>query len=92
MSDDIVTRLRSQRTNAVICEQAADAIEQLRSLNSSLAECLSRTESRVRLLRTELDNWRNTAGIMHQAFLDQDEETLLTAYFEACRPESEPTP
>jgi hypothetical protein len=30
MTDDIVTRLRGQRTNAVICEQAADEIERLR--------------------------------------------------------------
>lgn len=30
MSDDIVTRLRYQRTNGRICEQAADEIERLR--------------------------------------------------------------
>lgn len=30
MMDDIVTRLRGQRTNGVICEQAADEIEKLR--------------------------------------------------------------
>ena len=30
MMDDIVTRLRGQRTNGVICEQAADEIERLR--------------------------------------------------------------
>ena len=31
MSDDIVTRLRGQRTNSVICKQAADEIERLRA-------------------------------------------------------------
>ena len=30
MMEDIVTRLRGQRTNGVICEQAADEIERLR--------------------------------------------------------------
>ena len=47
MSDDIVTRLRGQRTNGVICEQAANEIERLRidcdkasALISKLAELL----------------------------------------------------
>jgi hypothetical protein len=31
MTDDIVTRLRGQRTNGVLCEQAADEIERLRA-------------------------------------------------------------
>ena len=31
MIDDIVTRLRGQRTNGVLCEQAADEIERLRT-------------------------------------------------------------
>ena len=31
MSEDIVTRLRGQRTNGVLCEQAADEIERLRA-------------------------------------------------------------
>ena len=30
MMDDIVVRLRGQRTNSVLCEQAADEIERLR--------------------------------------------------------------
>ena len=30
VTDDIVTRLRGQRTNSVLCEQAADEIEKLR--------------------------------------------------------------
>ena len=30
MSDDIVARLRGQRTNSVLCEEAADEIERLR--------------------------------------------------------------
>jgi hypothetical protein len=31
MTDDIVARLRGQRTNGVLCEQAADEIERLRA-------------------------------------------------------------
>lgn len=31
MTDDIVTRLRGQRTNGVLCNQAADEIERLRA-------------------------------------------------------------
>ncbi len=30
VTDDIVTRLRGQRTNSVLCEEAADEIERLR--------------------------------------------------------------
>ena len=36
MNNDIVTRLRGQRTNAVICKQAADEIERLRGLAEEL--------------------------------------------------------
>jgi hypothetical protein len=32
MTDNLVTRLRGQRTNSVLCEQAADEIERLRDL------------------------------------------------------------
>lgn len=32
MSDDIVTRLRYQRTNSVLCAEAADEIERLRAI------------------------------------------------------------
>ena len=32
MADDIVTRLRGQRTNGVLCDQAADEIERWRKL------------------------------------------------------------
>lgn len=38
MADDIVTRLRGQRTNGRICEQAADEIERLRKENDDLRE------------------------------------------------------
>jgi hypothetical protein len=31
MTDDIVTRLRGQRTNGVLCNEAADEIEWLRA-------------------------------------------------------------
>ena len=31
MRDDIVKRLRGQRTNRVLCEEAADEIERLRA-------------------------------------------------------------
>lgn len=36
MADDIVTRLRGQRTNGRICEEAAAEIERLRSLLSEI--------------------------------------------------------
>ena len=38
--DDIVTRLRGQRTNGVLCEQAADEIERLRTENENLRSSL----------------------------------------------------
>jgi hypothetical protein len=47
---------------------------------------------RLQQLDTESTKWRNVAGIMHEAFLDQDEEVLLTAYHEACQPETEVNP
>ena len=44
MMDDIVNRLRGQRTNGVICEQAADEIERLRRTIEVLEYTLEATE------------------------------------------------
>jgi len=38
MTDDIVTRLRKQRTNGVLCNEAADEIENLRKAIWEIAE------------------------------------------------------
>ena len=38
MIDDIVIRLRYQRTNGRICQEAADEIERLRKLGDALAD------------------------------------------------------
>jgi hypothetical protein len=43
MTDDIVTRLRGQRTNGVICEQAADEIERLREWKELAYEMRNRS-------------------------------------------------
>ena len=44
MMEDIVIRLRGQRTNGVICEQAADEIERLRRTIKVLEYTLEATE------------------------------------------------
>ena len=44
MMEDIVTRLRGQRTNGVICEQAADEIERLRRTIKVLEYTLKASE------------------------------------------------
>jgi DNA repair exonuclease SbcCD ATPase subunit len=72
MSDDIVTRLRGQRTNSVICEQAADEIEELRvkllawqsqakTNNDSLILTNDLLEHKTKLL----DKYRNAAKSLY---------------------------
>jgi hypothetical protein len=41
MTDDIVTRLRKQRTNGVLCNEAADEIERLHKINAEITKILS---------------------------------------------------
>jgi hypothetical protein len=44
MTDDIVTRLRVQPTNSVLCEQAADEIERLREWNTEVTKLLQQAQ------------------------------------------------
>ena len=61
--DDIVIRLRGQRTNAVICEQAADEIERLRIIIDNMAERNQKQNAEhlriVRAVEEDRDKWRN---------------------------------
>jgi len=63
MSDDIVTRLRKHHEwfgsggqPTSVWEDAADAIELLRSLNSALAACLEGMKKEVERLQMVINN------------------------------------
>lgn len=59
MSDDIVTRLRNQRTNRVICEEASDEIERLRKLGNALIFVMESGSDHG--WDEAIDNWKTNA-------------------------------
>ena len=61
MSDDIVERLRFQRTNSVLCAEAADEIERLRATLKKAEVVLLEGADLVKDALADRDRWKNWA-------------------------------
>ena len=58
MADDIVTRLRGQRTNGVLCDQAADGIERLRTERDHWRERCENAEECLQFINRRKKWWQ----------------------------------
>ena len=82
MSDDIVERLRFQRTNSVLCAEAADEIERLRAAADQAVKCLiaddqllADSQQLVDMAFADRDRWKNWAE--EYFYIDPDCECPL---------------
>ena len=76
--EDIVERLRYQRTNSIICGEAANVIEKLRNENDSLRLAVSEQNRENRFLRLyesamiEIGRLRATCGSDGERYDDHE--------------------
>jgi hypothetical protein len=67
MTDSIVTRLRGQRTNSVLCEQAADEIERLRAAIQKIEQAIVEEGKMPPYHRSVMKRHRMEWGTLHNA-------------------------